>query len=151
MSRIPKNIKYAVAGISVLIFLLLNSILGANLIVCLIKLTHKITGYHFGISTNTLDYLTFASIPIFGMILNSKRKEFKTLELVADIFKILFWVLLIIGIGLFILTLIGKSDNPLLPEYLISEPIQLYSTLMIAIGILIPFLYRKRDHEQVKN
>ena len=31
-----------------------------------------------------------------------------------------------------------------MPEYLISEPVNLYSTLIMAIGILIPFLFTVR-------
>ena len=123
-----------------MIFFLLNSMLGLNLIVGSINLIQKLTGYHIGISTNTLDYLTFSSIPIFGMLFNSKRNEFKVSELIIDIFIILFSTIIVIGIGLYILTIIGKPSSPLMPDYLIIEPINLYSTLIMGIGILIPFL-----------
>ena len=131
-----------------MIFFILNSILGLNLIIGSINLIQKITGFHFGISTNTLDYLTFASIPVFGMLLNSKRNEFKISELINDIFTILFWTIIVIGIGLYILTIIGKPSNPLMPKYLIIEPINLYSTLIMGIGILIPFLFINRTKKQ---
>ena len=52
-------------------------------------------------------------------------------------------------IRLYILTTIGKPSNPLIPEYLIAEPINLYSALIIVVGILIPFLiiYLTQKHE----
>ena len=143
LNRIPKNIKYSIFGISALIFLSLNSMFGINLIVDSINLIQKITGYHFAVSTNTLDYLTFATIPIFGMLLNSKRNEFKVSELFMDIISILFWTLIIVGIGLFLLIYFGRSSNPLIPEYLLIEPFDLYSTLLIGFGIGIPFLLIK--------
>lgn len=149
LNKIPKIIKYSIFGISALIFLLLNSVLGLNIIISSINLIHKITGYHFGISTNTLDYLTFASIPIFGMLFNSKRNEFKLSELIKDIFTVLFWTIIVVGIGLYILTIISKPTNPLIPKYVIIEPINLYSTLIMGIGILIPFIFINRTKKAI--
>lgn len=148
MNKIPKNIKYSIFGISALIFFLLNSVLGLNIITGATELIQKITGYHFGISTNTFDYLTFASIPIFGMLLNSQRNEFKVSELIRDVFTVLLWTIIVVGIGLYILTIIGKPTNPLIPDYLIIEPINIYSTLIMGIGILIPFLFSNRNKKQ---
>ncbi|WP_157972988.1 hypothetical protein [Aureibaculum luteum] len=143
MKKIPKNIKYIIIGISTLIFLSLNSMFGINLIVDSINLIQKMTGYHFGISTNTLDYLTFASIPVFGMLYNSTRAEFKKSELLLDLLTVLFCVLIIFGIGLYFLIYIGRSPNPLFPEYLLIEPFDFYSTMLIGIGIATPFLALK--------
>ena len=144
MNKIPKNIQYSIYGIAILIFFLLNSFLGINLIVSSIQLIQKVTGYYFAISTNTLDYLTFASIPIFGMLRNAKRNEFNISELITDIFTILFSTSISIGIGLYLLTLIGKPTNALIPDYILTEPINIYSTLIIVIGISIPFLFVRR-------
>ena len=144
LNKIPKNIKHIIFGMSVLIFLTLNnSVFGVNLIINLIQLLEKITGYHFGISTNTLDYLIFASFPIFGMLLNSKRDEFKISELIMDIFSILLWTIITLGIGLFLLIYFGRSSNPLIPEYLLTEPFNLYSTIIISIGIGVPFIINR--------
>ena len=81
------------------------------------------------------------------MLFNSKRIEFKTEELIKDILIILFSVLITIGIGLYLLTFIGKPTNPLIPQYLISEPFFIYSTLIIGIGILFPFLLKRRNEK----
>ena len=105
----------------------------------------KITGYFFGLNFNNLDYLAISSIPIFGMILHKKRIEFKKADLIKDIFIIILFVIIAIAIGLYILTFIGKSDNPLMPQYLIIEPFFLYSTLIIGIGMGTPFLLIKRN------
>lgn len=118
--------------------------IGMIMISRLIDFIHYISGYFFGISTNALDYFSFATIPVFGMLLNSKRSEFKAIELIIDISIILFSVIIVIAIGLYLLTIIRKPISPFIPEYLITEPINMYSTLMIVFGIAIPFLLVNR-------
>ncbi|MFC3974112.1 hypothetical protein [Maribacter confluentis] len=105
------------------------------------------TGYFFGLNFNNLDYFAISSIPIFGMLLNSKRMEFKTADLIKDVLIIILFVIITIAIGLYILTYIGKPDNPLIPQYLISEPFFLYSTIIIGIGIGLPFLFINRTEK----
>jgi len=61
-----------------------------------------------------------------------------------DILSILIWTMIVVGIGLYLLIYFGRSTNPLIPEYLLIEPFDLYSTLLIGIGIGIPFLLIKR-------
>ena len=134
-----------ICGISALIFLLfffgIINPFGLN------DSLQKITGYFFGFSFNNLDYLAVSSIPIFGMLLNSKRKEFKTADLIKDILIIVLFVIITISIGLYILTFIGKPTNPLIPQYLITEPFFLYSTLTVGIGIGLPFLLINRTEK----
>ena len=132
-------------GNSILIFLLF--FLGIINPLDLNDSIFKITGYFFGLSFNNLDYLVISSIPIFGMLLNSMRNEFKIIELGKDILTILLFVLITSGIGLYILTYIGKLDSPFIPEYLLREPFSLYSTLIFGIGIGIPFLFVKRTEK----
>ena len=143
MSRIPKKIKYLSIGSALLIFLVLNSTIGLNIIVDSINLIDKITGYHFGISTHTLDYLVFASFPIFGLLYNSTRSEFKKSELLMDSMTVLGFIILMVSIGLYLLTFIGRPKNPLFPQSILIEPFDLYSTLLIGIGIATPFLLLK--------
>ena len=145
MNKIPNKIKYLIGGISTLIFLLfffgIINAFGLN------DSLQKITGYFFGLSFNNLDYLAISSIPIFGLLLNSKRMEFKKADLIKDILTITLFVIITIAIGLYILTFIGKPDNPLIPQYLITEPFFLYSTLTVGIGIGLPFLLIKRTEK----
>ncbi|MBA6154892.1 hypothetical protein [Gelidibacter maritimus] len=145
MNKIPIKIKYMICGISAMIFLLflfgIINPFGLN------DSLQKITGYFFGFSFNNLDYLAISSIPIFGMLLNSKRKEFKTADLIKDILIIVLFVIITISIGLYILTFIGKPTNPLIPQYLITEPFFLYSTLTVGIGIGLPFLLINRTEK----
>jgi putative Mn2+ efflux pump MntP len=56
---------------------------------------------------------------------------------------VLLYVFVIFGIGLFLMTYIGRNSNPLVPQYLLTEPFYLYTTLLIGIGISIPFLILK--------
>ncbi|WP_425223415.1 hypothetical protein [Psychroserpens sp.] len=140
MTKIPNQIKYIVYGISGLIFLLLSFGLAPRLLIGMIEVLDKLTGYYFGVSTNTLDYFAFASIPICGMIYNSTRTEFKTGELLKDIITILLCVVIIFGIGLFLMIYLGSNWNPLIPKNLLIEPFNLYSTMLIVIGIALPFM-----------
>ncbi len=60
-----------------------------------------------------------------------------------DIATILFSAIIMFGIGLFILTFIGKPENPLMPQYIVTEPFELYTTICIGFGIGFPFLIIK--------
>lgn len=143
LNKIPAKIKYLIYGLCGLIFIVLNFGGGAKLHIGLTENLQKITEYFFGISTNTLDYLTLSTIPLFGMIYNSTRKEFKIKELIMDIITVLLFVIIVFGIGLFIMTFSAKHSNPLIPEYLLAEPFDLYSTILIIIGLLMPYLIIK--------
>ncbi|WP_439133092.1 hypothetical protein [Polaribacter sp.] len=143
MNKTPDKIKYLIYGLCGLIFITLNFGLGAKLQIRLTENLQKLTDYYFGISTNTLDYLVFASFPFFGMIYNSTRKEFKIKELITDMLTVLFFVMIVFGIGLFIMIFSAKHSNPLIPDYLKAEPFSLYSTILIGIGILMPYLIIK--------
>ena len=102
-----------------------------------------ITNHFFAFSSTNLDYLILSLIPIFGMLYNSTRTGFKITELIMDITTILFFVVIMFGIGLFILTFIGKPENPLMPQYIVNEPFELYTTIFIGLGIIMPFLMVK--------
>ncbi len=143
MNKIPNKIKYLIYGLCGLTFLALNFCIGTKLQIGLIENIQKLTDYFFGISTNTLDYIALSTIPLFGMIYNSTRKEFKINELIIDIITVLLFVLVIFGIGLFIMVFLAKHSNPLIPDYLKTEPFDLYSTILIGIGILMPYLIIK--------
>ncbi len=143
MNKIPKKIKVIIFGFCALIFLVLNFGFGSKLQLLLTENLVKLTDYYFGISTNSLDYIAIATIPFFGMLYNSTRKEFRLKELFIDTLTVLLFVLLFIGIGLFIMIFSAKHTNPLIPEYILAEPFELYSTLLIYIGILMPYLIIK--------
>lgn len=140
LNKLPDKINYLIFGLCVLIFIALNLGLGAKIQFEVIEILQKKTDCFFRISIDTLDYLFLAVIPFFGMIYNSMRNSFKKTELIMDILTIFLCVILISGIGLYILTFIGKPENPLIPQYILTEPFSLYSTLLIGIGILVPFL-----------
>lgn len=139
----PNKINYIIFGLSALLFLVLNFGLGIEMQVRLNEILYKLTGYFFGISTNTFDYLALAAIPIFGTLYNSTRKRFKKTKLIIDITTTLFFVIIVFAVGLYCLVFIGKPKNPLLPQFLLVEPFELYSTMLIVVGSLIPFLIVK--------
>ena len=143
LNKTPDKIKYLIYGFCGLIFIALNLGVGAKLHIGLFENLQKLTNYYFGISTNSLDYLILASFPFFGMLYNSTRMKFKKSELIIDIITVLFFVIIIFGIGLYMLTFLGRSSNPLIPEYLLTEPFDLYSIIILSIGIATPFLIMK--------
>ena len=67
-----------------------------------------------------------------------------------DILTILFCAIITFGIGLYIVSIIGKNSNPFIPEYFINEPFSLYSIITIGIGIGIPFFLIKRNEELIE-
>ncbi|WP_299115947.1 hypothetical protein [uncultured Winogradskyella sp.] len=143
MNKIPKNLKYLIFGISLLTFIGLYSGFGIRLMVGISNKLLPITNYFFAFSSTRFDYLILSTIPIFGMLYNSTRTDFKLTELIMDIVTILFSVIIMFGIGLLILTFIGKPENPLMPQYIVTEPFELYTTIFIGLGIGIPFLIIK--------
>ncbi|WP_179350065.1 hypothetical protein [Winogradskyella pacifica] len=143
MNKIPKNLKYLIFGISLLTFIGLYSGFGIRLMIGISNKLLPITNYFFAFSSTRFDYLILSTITIFGMLYNSTRTDFKLTELIMDIVTILFSVIIMFGIGLLILTFIGKPENPLMPQYIVTEPFELYTTIFIGLGIGIPFLIIK--------
>ncbi|WP_460218798.1 hypothetical protein [Psychroserpens sp. MEBiC05023] len=140
MKKIPKNIKYLIFGISILIFIVLNSGFGTRLMVGISNKLLLLTDYFFAFSSTSLDYLILSLTPIFGMLYNATRDHFKLTELIMDIGTILLFIIICFGIGLFILTFIGKPENPIMPQYILTEPFHFYMTIFISLGIVTPFL-----------
>jgi hypothetical protein len=143
LEKIPKKIEYLVFGISILIFFIFYFE-----IIRFESFLQNIGEYYFINYFNNLDYLIFASIPIFGMLLNSNRNKFEILKLFIDVLIILFCAIIVFGIGIYFVSIIGKNSNPLIPEYFITEPFSLFSVLTIGIGIGIPFILIKRNEKQ---
>jgi hypothetical protein len=142
LEKIPKKIKIIIFVISILIFSVFNFE-----IINLRYYLENIPEYYFINYLNVLDYLIFASIPLFGILLNSNRNKFEKSKLIMDILTVLFCSIITFGIGLYIIYFIGKNSNPFIPEYVINEPFSLCSTITIGIGIGIPFLLIKRNEE----
>ena len=147
LNKIPNNVKYFIYCLCALIFVLLNFGLGAKIHIGLTEFIQNATNYFFGFSSNTIDYLIIASIPAIGMLLNLKRKQFNISELIMDILTVTLWALIMFGIGLYIMTFIGKPTGPLIPDHLIIEPFYPYTTLTILIGISIPFVFINQNRK----
>ncbi|MDO6854896.1 hypothetical protein Q4599_14990 [Cellulophaga lytica] len=139
----PNNLKKISLGVSVVIFMIFTFVIGPTNVFGLEKYLQNNTNYFFGVSTYYLDYALLAFIPFFGIFLNYKRNSLNYFWLLIHIAILLFSAILSFIIGLYILTFIGKPTNPLVPKYIVTEPIFLYSTICIGIGILIPFILVK--------
>jgi hypothetical protein len=128
----------------------LNFVLGPTSVFGLDQFILSKTGYFFGINISTPDYFLIASLPVFGLLLNSKRNEKGLVGILKDNLIILLSCIVIFIIGLLIsITKIGSpAENPLIPEYLRVEPFQNYSSFLIALGILLPFLVIKKRTEE---
>jgi tellurite resistance protein TehA-like permease len=145
LKKIPKKIKYIVFGISLIIFSLLH--FGVINLFEIGGFLQNIEKHYFINYLNNFDFLIIASIPAFGMLLYSKRNKFRISKLILDIFTILFCVIVTFGVGLYILTIIGKKSSPFIPDHFINEPFLLYSTLTIGIGVLLQVLLLKQTKE----
>lgn len=153
MNSFNKNHLYLSIAISCILFIFLNFILGPTSVFGLAEFIQNKIGYFFGVDINTFDYFLIASIPIFGLLLNSKRKENDLAEILKDNLTILLSCFVTLSVGLFILiTKIGSpGENPLIPEYLRVEPFKEYSTFIIALGIVLPFLLIKKNVEKTED
>lgn len=139
----------ALVVISILIFLLLNFGIGPTTLFGLVEPIQDITNYYFGIIIDTIDYLIIACFPIFGMLLSKRQRSNSLLLLLLENLKIIISCLITFFIGLLIIVIFGKPQNPLIPQSLIFETFHLYSAFWIAIGIIIPFLVTSKV--EIKN
>ncbi|WP_298521192.1 hypothetical protein [uncultured Kordia sp.] len=144
---ISNPLKYLILGISVFILVYLIIGIGPTNIFGLEETLQEKTGYFFHETIDYFDYGLIALIPFIGMLLTSKRKKFTYSNLIIDIFIILLCAAISFIIGVFILTFIGKPSNPLIPQYLIAEPIAIYSAITIGVGMVLPFVFIKRANK----
>jgi len=153
MDKLNKKHLYLSVSISFTLFIILNFILDPSYVFGLVKFIQNKTGYFFGVDINTLDYFFISLIPIFGLLLNSRRKENSFAEIIKDNFTISISCILTFSIGLLILiSKIGSpGENPRIPEYLRVEPFKIYSTFFIIAGIILPFFLIKNKLKNVEN
>jgi|GEM_PF-1679254 len=144
---------YLSISISVALFISLNFILGPTSVFGLAEFIQNKTGYFFGVDINTLDYLLISLIPIYSLMLTKKSKRKILSEILKDNLIICLSCLLTFSIGLFILiSKIGSpSENPLIPEYLRVEPFKQYSLFFIILGLILPFLFTRKEVEETKS
>ena len=136
--------KKRILGICFLLFLILTYGIGPTRLFGLGLIIEDTTGYIFLVTTYILEYGLLSLIPFFGVILSEKRAKLSYTDIIIDSSKILLSVICMLIIGFVILTYIGKPSSPIIPQYLISEPIIIYTAFFIGIGIGIPFLLTKR-------
>ncbi|WP_026726535.1 hypothetical protein [Flavobacterium sasangense] len=153
LDSLNKKYIYLSILISVIIFILLNFILGPTSVFGLAELIQNKIGYFFGVDINTLDYLLISSIPICSLMLTEKRKRVKLTKILKANLIICLSCVLTFIIGLFILiSEIGSpSENPLIPKYLRVEPFKQYSSFFIILGLILPFLFTQKVVKEVKS
>ena len=117
LQSLNKKYLYLSISISVVLFILLNFILGSTSVFGLAEFIQNKTGYFFGVDINASDYLLISSIPICGLMLTEKRKHKNLSEILKDNLIICLSCVLTFSIGLFVLiSKIGSpSENPLIP------------------------------------
>ena len=142
MKTISLKIKYLIIGFTLLIFILLNFVIGEKLTIFLVETIDELFGLYFAISTNLIDYLLISMIPIAGTLFNTKRKDFKKSELVKDILTIILFTILFFTLGIYLLVYFS-DPNPLIPKSVKLEPFNFYITIFLIIGILFPFILSK--------
>jgi len=149
-NSLKKNQLYLLISISFVLFIVLNFIIGPTSVFGLAEFIQNKTGYFFGVVINSLDYFLISLVPIFGLLMNSKRRINSLTEILKHNLIILFSCILTFTIGLCLLiSKIGSpGENPLLPQSLRVEPFRAYSSFFIALGIILPFLLFKNNVEE---
>ena len=143
LQNLPKTFKYSILTICSLTFLTLNFGIGPHLLIKIITLLHHFTHYYFLLHLNTVDYLLVAFIPFFAMMYSSKRKPFKRTIFLKDLIFLYGIIGIVFVMGLYFMVFIGKPQNPLIPQYFLSEPYNSYTITLLLLGILIPFMFLK--------
>jgi len=150
LDNLNKKYLYLSISISVTLFIILNFILGPTSVFGLSEFIQNKTGYFFGVDINTSDYLLISSIPIYSLMLAEKRKRKNLSEILKGNLVICLSCVLTFSIGLlFLISKIGSaSENPLFPEYLRVEPFKQYSSFFIVLGVILPFLFIRKEVEE---
>ena len=153
MNRLNTNHLYLSITISFVLFIILNFILGPSSVFGLSEFIQKKTGYFFGVDINSLDYILISSLPLIGFLINSKRKDNDLTETLKISFILSLSCIGTFSIGLCLLiSKIGSPiENPLFPEYIRVEPFKEYSSFLIALGIVLSFLFTKKNIEETEN
>jgi nitric oxide reductase large subunit len=153
LNNLNKNQLYFSITISFVLFIFMNFSIGPTSVFGLAEFIQNKTGYFFGVDTNTLDYFLVSLIPFFALLLNSKKNVNSFTEIIKDNLTIVLCCISTFSIGLFFLiTKIGSPiTNPLIPVYLRVEPFKIYSTFLIGIGIILPFLMNNKYVEKKEN
>ena len=146
LDNLNKKYLYISISNSILLFILLNFILGPTSVFGLAEFIQNKTGYFFGVDINTFDYIFISLIPICGLILTEKRKQKNLSDILKNSLIIFLSSVLTFIIGLFILiSKIGSpSENPLIPKYLRVEPFKQYSLFFIILGLILPFIFTRK-------
>ncbi|UUC44882.1 hypothetical protein [Flavobacterium cerinum] len=135
--------KFLFFGIAVLTFLLLDFGLGPQTLFGLTEPILYLTNRYFGIGTTTFDYAIIASFPLFAIGISINQGNIALKNIFSNYFKIIVSCFTTFLFGLLYLYFFQKPINPLFPEYLITEPFNSYSMLIISAGILFSILLIK--------
>ncbi len=140
MESLSLKNKYIVSGITISTFLALEFGLGPKALFGLTEPVQYLTHQYFGVGTATFDYALIASLPTFaaGISINQGNTDLK--NIVSNYFKISIACLITFILGLLYLYFFHKPINPLIPQYLIVEPFNSYSMLIISAGIFFSIL-----------
>jgi len=132
-------VKFLAFGSSVLVFSALNFILAAKTVFGCDQLLLHATGYFFGVVTDSFDYLTLALIPIVALLMDAKNS---LRGIFIENIKIAISASASFCLGLIMLIWIGKPVNPLIPQYLLTEPFRIYSAIFIGTGVVFPLVFK---------
>lgn len=153
LKRINRNQLYLSILMSLIIFIVLAFIIEPTSIFGFEQIILNKTGYFFGVDIGILDYFLISLIPIFGLVIYYKKKMNGFKEILKVNLIMLLSCVLTFSIGLLLLIskLGSPGENPLIPKYLRVEPFQNYSTCLIAIGIILPFILLKKNIKEINN
>lgn len=95
----------------------------------------------YSYSLSLIDYIFISSIPIISIILGYK-KDYNFKKCILNNLLLISSVLLILLISVLSIKPFSKFDSPFIPDYYVREPFKLFSTLIISVGLIFPFILK---------
>ncbi len=146
--KIPNKVKKWSYGIALFLFLI--RIFIPYLFINLVSFVLEYFDYYMSFSLSILDFILLCSIPIIALYLNKKRAEFNLTELIIDNVTLIISVIVVSVIAFYFLTEHSTSTNPLIPDNIIIEPFNFFWTLVIGLGLILPFIVIKQTKRKNK-
>jgi hypothetical protein len=130
------NLKYISFGISIII--LIFTFIQPFRLIDIINSTSHFFEIYMSFSISIIEQVLISSVPILVYYLNKKNGSLELKTISIQIIIIYLSLLIFFIVSVYFITLFPNLKSPLIPENFISEPFELYFTLIVFLGILIP-------------
>ena len=94
---------------------------------------------YMSFSISVIEQFLISSVPILVYYLNKKNGSLELKTISIQIIIIYLFLLILFMVSVYFIVVFSNVKTPLIPENYIREPFELYFTLIVFLGILIPF------------